>query len=65
VLSHDEAEFAFKITCEAGSNGDTTILPRLTIRTGLIVEEFNAPTFEDGLARLQERFSIEHERNNT
>ena len=57
VLSHDDAETAFKITCEASSNGQTTILPRLTLRTGRIVESFDETNFDLGLARLKERFS--------
>ena len=51
VLSHEEAEVGFKITCEAN---DTAILPRLSLRTGRIVESFDEENFEHGLGRLRE-----------
>lgn len=57
VLSHENGENAFKITFEAtGNNGDTTLLPKLSLRTSRTVEEFDHTNFEHGLARLKEQF---------
>jgi hypothetical protein len=52
ALSHDTDEIGFKITF--GTDGD--MLPRLSLRTGTTVEEFDEASFEAGLARLREAF---------
>ena len=59
VLSHEDGENAFKIIYQAtGENGDATLLPKLSIRTGRIVEEFDHTIFDQGLARLKEQFHV-------
>jgi hypothetical protein len=60
VLSHDDAEIGFKITWEASNNGHMTLLPRLSLRTGSLVETFDETNFELGLARLREAFGTGH-----
>ena len=56
VLSHDTGEIGFKITYEASDNGDATLRPELSIRTGRIIEKFDSTNFEQGLARVRELF---------
>lgn len=57
VLSHVNGVTGFTITVEAaGSNGDTTLLPRLSVRNGENVEEFEGSSFEMGLVRVREMF---------
>lgn len=60
VLSHDAAESGFKITLEANTNGHTTLVPRLSLRTGTIVETFDETNFQHGIARLREAFTAAH-----
>ena len=50
VLSHENGGSGFKITCDAA------LLPKISIRTGEAIEEFDDSNFEQGLARLREAF---------
>jgi hypothetical protein len=62
VLSHDDGDNNFKITYQAtGNNGDTSLLPQLTIRTGDTIEEFDNANFEQGLIRIRELFRARNE----
>lgn len=62
VLSHQDGGNGFKITYQAiGNNGDTSVLPQLTIRTGDSIEDFDNSTFGQGLARLKEVFQAKGE----
>ena len=57
VLSHQDEDNAFKITILAnGNNGDTSLLPSVSIRTGESVEEFDHAAFEQGIVRIKEVF---------
>ena len=49
----------FKITYRPGNNGDASLLPSISVRNGDAVEEFDATTFKQGLARVQELFHVE------
>jgi hypothetical protein len=51
VLSHENGGTGFKITCDA------SLLPQISIKTGDSIEEFDGTNFEQGLARLKERFA--------
>jgi hypothetical protein len=54
VLSHDADDVSFKITCQPSNDGDLTVLPRLSVRSGDTVETFDESNIEDGLVRLRE-----------
>jgi hypothetical protein len=56
VLSHENGSGGFRITCHSDSNGDVTVFPKISIRTDQAIEEFDATTFEQGLARVRELF---------
>jgi hypothetical protein len=49
----------FKITYEPGNNGDVSLLPKISIRNGEAVEEFDVASFETGLARVKELFQVQ------
>ena len=60
VLSHEDGDNSFKITYEGGGdNGETTLLPKLTLCTGQAVENFDDSNFEHGLARVKELFKAQ------
>ena len=59
VLSHDDGENGYRITYHVGNNGDATLLPQISIRTGEAIEEFDSTNFEQGLGRLRELFHVE------
>lgn len=59
VLSHENGGSGFRITCQPSTNSDVTVLPKISIRTSDAVEEFDATTFERGLARIQELFQVQ------
>ena len=46
----------FKITYQPSSNGDASLLPTISIRTGDAVEEYDGTNVEQGLARVRELF---------
>jgi hypothetical protein len=50
VLSHQNGGSGFKITCDA------SLLPRISVRNGEAIEEFDDSNFEQGLTRVQELF---------
>lgn len=56
VLSHENGVGGFKITFQPGNNGDATLLPQISIRTGEAIEEFDGSNFEQGLTRVRELF---------
>jgi hypothetical protein len=56
VLSHDNGGAGFKITYRASDNGDSTLLPELTVRTAEGVQTFDQSTFDQGLGRIKELF---------
>lgn len=59
VLSHEEGENSFKITyATTADNDDTSLLPKLSLRTSSSIEEFDASNFERGLARIRELFRV-------
>jgi hypothetical protein len=60
VLSHEEGEVGFRITCETT---DTAILPRLSLRIGTTVESFDETNFERGLARVREALAVNGDGN--
>ena len=47
----------FKITYH--HNGDASLLPTISIRTGEAIEEFDGSNFEQGLTRVRELFHVE------
>ena len=56
-LLHEDSDNSFRITYQTtGNNGDMSLLPQLTIRTGEAVEAFDQATFEQGLARVRQLF---------
>jgi len=59
VLSHDNGGTGFKITIQPGNNGDATLLPQISIRTGEAIEEFDHANFEQGMARVVQLFHVE------
>lgn len=64
VLSHQDGASGFQITYETtGNNGDTTLLPKLSIRTGTMIEEFDHTNFEQGLVRLKQQFHVHESRD--
>ena len=50
VLSHANGNSGFKITCDA------SLFPRISVRNGEAIEEFDATISEQGLARVRELF---------
>lgn len=60
VLTHEGGNMSFTITYRPSGNGDTTVLPQLSIRTSENVEEFDSTNFEHGLARVNELFHAQN-----
>lgn len=50
VLSHENGVGGFKITCDA------SLLPRISVRNGEAIEEFDDSNFEQGLTRVRALF---------
>src|SRR5207247_7371807 len=50
VLSHENGGSGFKITC------DVSLLPRISVRNGEAIEEYDDSNFEQGLTRMRELF---------
>jgi hypothetical protein len=48
----------FTITYQLSDNGGASLSPKISIRTGEIIEDFDATTFETGLARVRELFRV-------
>ena len=49
----------FRITYQPRNNGDVSPQPKISIRNGEAVEEFDATNFEAGLARILELFQVQ------
>lgn len=57
TLSHEDGDNGFKITFQAvGTNGDMSLLPKLSLRTGESIEEFDSTNFDQGIARVKQMF---------
>jgi hypothetical protein len=55
VLSHDNGDTAFTITCRLADD-QTTLLPQVSVRTAEGTHTFDHLAFDQGLTRLQELF---------
>jgi hypothetical protein len=51
----------FKITFQPGNNGEVSLQPKISIRNGDGIEEFDGTNFEAGLARVRELFQVQPE----
>lgn len=55
VLSHENGDTGFTITCRVAED-QTTLLPQVSVRTAEGTQTFDHLAFDQGLARLQELF---------